>query len=159
MIDWTVREATADDAETIAALAHALSLEEGCPAPGLQAEDVRAEGFRGNARFRALIAEQHGRPVGYALFFPSYDTDHAARGFYLQDLYVVPEARRQGVGRALMAALARACRADGGCYVFWNALPRNRAGLAFYRAIGAREEEILTLSLQPDALRRLAEET
>ena len=62
-------------------------------------------------------------------------------------------------GRALMAAVARACEADGGCYVFWNAQPRNRAGLAFYRRIGAREERVLTLSLQPDALRRLAGET
>ena len=56
-----------------------------------------------------------------------------------------------------MAALARACQADGGCYLFWNALPRNRAGRAFYRRIGAREEPVVTLSLQPDALRRLAE--
>jgi ribosomal protein S18 acetylase RimI-like enzyme len=120
---------------------------------------VRAEGFGARSRFGALIAEQDGQPVGYALFYPAYDTDHAARGFYLQDLYVVPEARRQGVGRALMAAVARACEADGGCYVFWNALPENRAGLAFYHAIGAREEKILTLSLQPDALRRLARET
>ena len=154
-----VRDAVPADAGTIAAFAHALSLEEGYPAPALQAEHVREEGFGPRPRFRALIAERDGRALGYALFYPAYDTDHAARGLYLQDLYVVPEARRQGAGRALMAAVARACRADGGCYVFWNALPRNRAGRAFYRAIGAREEKILTLSLQPDALRRLAEET
>ena len=154
-----VRDAVPADAGTIAAFAHALSLEEGYPAPALQAEHVREEGFGPRPRFRALIAERDGRALGYALFYPAYDTDHAARGFYLQDLYVVPEARRQGVGRGLMAALARACRADGGCYVFWNALPRNRAGRAFYRAIGAREEKILTLSLHPDALRRLAKET
>jgi ribosomal protein S18 acetylase RimI-like enzyme len=154
-----VRGATPADAETIAAFAHALSLEEGYPAPALQADHVRAEGFGAKPRFRALIAEREGQPVGYALFYPAYDTDHAARGFYLQDLYVVAEARRQGAGRALMAAVARACAADGGCYVFWNALPENRAGLAFYRALGARDEKILTLSLQPDALHRLAEET
>jgi ribosomal protein S18 acetylase RimI-like enzyme len=154
-----VREALPADAETIAAFAHALSLEEGYPAPALQADHVRAEGFGAKPRFRALIAEREGQPVGYALFYPAYDTDHAARGFYLQDLYVVAEARRQGAGRALMAAVARACAADGGCYVFWNALPENRAGLAFYRALGARDEKILTLSLQPDALHRLAEET
>jgi ribosomal protein S18 acetylase RimI-like enzyme len=151
-----VRVATPTDAETIAAFAHALSLEEGYAAPALQAGHVRAEGFGANPRFQALIAERDRRPVGYALFYPAYDTDHAARGFYLQDLYVVPEARRQGAGQALMAAVARACEADGGCYVFWNALPKNRAGLAFYRSIGAREESILTLSLQPDALRKLA---
>ncbi|MGH6899351.1 MAG: GNAT family N-acetyltransferase [Geminicoccaceae bacterium] len=152
-----VREAMPADAETIAAFAQALSLEEGYPAPALQARHVRAEGFGASPRFRVLIAERHGRPAGYALFYPAYDTDHAARGFYLQDLYVLPEARRQGAGRALMAAVARACLADGGCYLFWNALPRNRASLAFYRVIGAENERLLTLSLQPDALRRLAE--
>jgi ribosomal protein S18 acetylase RimI-like enzyme len=151
-----VREAGPADAGTIAAFARALSLEEGYPAPPLQAEHVRAEAFGASPRFRALIAEQGGRALGYALFYPAYDTDHAARGFYLQDLYVAPGARRRGAGRALMAALARACEADGGCYVFWNALPKNRAGLAFYRSIGAREERVLTLSLQPDALKRLA---
>jgi ribosomal protein S18 acetylase RimI-like enzyme len=151
-----VRDAVPADAGTIAAFAQALSREEGYPAPLLQARHVRAEGFGARARFRALIAERDAQPAGYALFYPAYDTDHAARGLYLQDLYVVPEARRQGAGRALMAAVARACEANGGCYVFWNALPGNRAGLAFYRAIGAREEPVLTLSLQPDALRRLA---
>lgn len=152
-----VREATAADAETIVALARALSREEGYAAPALSAAEVLAEGFGERPRFRALIAERDGTSLGYAVFFPSYDTDHAARGVYMQDLYVVPSARRQGVGRALMAALARACAGDGGCYVFWNARPENEAGLAFYRAIGARDEPILTLSLQPEALRRLAD--
>jgi ribosomal protein S18 acetylase RimI-like enzyme len=154
-----VREAMPADAETIAAFSHALSLEEGHPTPALQAEHVRQEGFGAHARFRALLAEQDGRPVGYALFYPAYATEHAARGLYLQDLYVLPEARRQRAGRALMAAVALACQADGGRYVFWNARPRNRAALAFYRALGARKEPTVTLSLQPAALRRLAGET
>jgi ribosomal protein S18 acetylase RimI-like enzyme len=154
-----VREALPADAKTIAAFAHALSLEEGHPAPALEAQHVCAEGFGASPRFRALMAERDGRPVGYALFYRAYATEHAARGLYLQDLYVAPEARRQGAGRALMAAVARACRADGGCYVFWNALPTNRAALAFYRALGACKEPTVTLSLQPDALRRLAGET
>lgn len=154
-----VRDAMPADAETIAAFAHALSLEEGYPAPALQAQHVRAEGFGASPRFRAQIAERDGQAVGYALFYRAYATEHAERGLYLQDLYVVPEARRQGTGRALMAAVARACQADGGCYVFWNTRPRNRAALAFYRALGARKEPTVTLSLQPDALKRLAGET
>jgi ribosomal protein S18 acetylase RimI-like enzyme len=154
-----VRNAGPADAETIAAFSYALSREEGHAAPALQARHVRAEGFGPGARFRALIAERDGRPVGYALFYPAYATEHAARGFYLQDLYVVAEARRQGAGRALMAAVARACEAEDGCYVFWNARPENRAALDFYRALGARQEPTVTLSLQPDALRQLAHET
>ena len=152
-----VRQAVPADAETIAAFARALSLEEGHPAPALQAEHVRQEGFGAGARFRALLAERDGQPIGYALFYRAYATEHGERGLYLQDLYVVPEARRQGTGRTLMAAVARACTADRGCYVFWNARPRNRAALAFYRALGARKEPTVTLSLQPDALHRLAE--
>ena len=159
MITIHVREAVPADAETIAAFARALSLEEGHPAPALQASHVREEGFGANARFRALLAEHAGRPVGYALFYRAYATEHGERGLYLQDLYVVPEARRQGTGRALMTAVARACQADGGCYVFWNARPRNRAALAFYRALGARKEPTVTLSLQPDALDELAATT
>jgi ribosomal protein S18 acetylase RimI-like enzyme len=153
-----VRAAVPADAEIIAAFARALSLEEGLPAPALQASHVREEGFGAGARFRALLAERAGRPVGYALFYRAYATEHGERGLYLQDLYVLPEARRQGTGRALMAAVARACQADGGCYVFWNARPRNRAALAFYRALGARKEPTVMLSLQPDALERLARE-
>ena len=115
-------------------------------------------GFGARPRFRTLLAEAAGRVQGYALFYPSYGTEFGAKGCYLQDLYVLPEARRGGIGRALMAAVARACEADGGRYLFWNALERNRAGRAFYRRIGAREEPVVTFSLQPDALRRLATE-
>jgi GNAT superfamily N-acetyltransferase len=141
----TIREAVAGDAATLVSL--------------VQAHGRRCAGarlWRGRARFRVLLAEDAGRTLGYALFYPSYDSEHAARGLYLQDLFVVPEARRRGVGRALMAAVARACQADGGCYLFWNALESNRAARTFYRRIGGREEPVVTLSLQPDALRRLA---
>jgi GNAT superfamily N-acetyltransferase len=151
-----IREAVADDAATLVSLVHQFEREEGKSAARLTVADVRAQGFGERPRFRVLLAEDAGRALGYALFYPSYDSEHAAKGLYLQDLFVVPEARRRGLGRALMAAVARACQADGGCYLFWNALEANHAGRAFYRRIGAREEPVATLSLQPDALRRLA---
>jgi ribosomal protein S18 acetylase RimI-like enzyme len=152
----TIREAAADDATTLVSLVHQFEREEGKSAARLTVADVLAQGFGERARFSVLLAEDAGRALGYALFYPSYDSEHAARGLYLQDLFVAPEARGRGVGRALMAAVARACQADGGCYLFWNALASNDAGRAFYRRIGAREEPVVTLSLQPDALRRLA---
>jgi GNAT superfamily N-acetyltransferase len=152
----TVREATTGDAATLVSLVHQFEREEGKSAAKLTVADVLAHGFGEKACFRVLLAEDAGRALGYALFYPSYDAEYAAKGLYLQDLFVLPDARRRGVGRALMAAVARACQAAGGCYLFWNALEANRAGRAFYRRIGAREEPVVTLSLQPEALRRLA---
>jgi ribosomal protein S18 acetylase RimI-like enzyme len=152
----TIREAAAGDAAILVRLVHQFEREEGKSAARLTAADVLAQGFGEWPRFRVLLAEDAGQALGYAMYYPSYDSEHAAKGLYLQDLFVVPDARRRGVGRALMAAVARACQADGGCYLFWNAHESNHAGRAFYRRIGAREEPVVTLSLQPDALRRLA---
>ena len=155
----TVRDAVADDAAILVSLVHQFEREEGKSAARLTVEDVLAHGFGERARFRVLLAEDGGRALGYALYYPSYDSEHAAKGLYLQDLFVVPGARRRGVGRALMVAVARACQADGGCYLFWNALEANHAGRAFYHRIGGCEEPVVTLSLQPDALHRLVAKT
>lgn len=155
--DLTIRPATVEDAALIAGLVRALCREEGFPESTLDEAQVRADGFGAAPRFRVLVAERNGAPVGYALTFPSCDTDSATHGRYVQDLYVVPEARRQGVGRALMAAVARACRAGGGGYLFWNVRLANPAGLAFYRALGARAEPTVTMSLEAAPLARLAD--
>jgi GNAT superfamily N-acetyltransferase len=154
---FAVREAGISDAAAIVALVRRFNVEEGNPPGVLTVEELSRIAFGEQPRFGALVAESRGDVVGYAVFFRSYDTEHAAKGLYLQDLYIVPEARGQGIGRALMTAVARACLADEGCYLFWNARQGNRDGRAFYRAIGAREEPVVTLSLQPDALRHLAE--
>lgn len=154
----SVRPARAEDAAAVAALARRFNAEDGNPPGPLTAEDLIALWSAEPPRILTLVAERDGALIGYALSYASFDTEFAARGFYLQDLYVVPGARRGGVGRALMAELARVCIADGGRYMFWNALVRNRGGRAFYRRLGAREEPVVTLSLQPDALERLARE-
>ena len=160
-MDWTVRAATAEDAPTIVALVRMLDAEEGQgPGPRCTVDDLQVNGFGAWPRFRILLAESGHRALGYVLFSRATTTEHAARGMYVNDLYVVPEARRRGIGRALMTAVARACLADGGRYLFWNALELGtRRGRAFYRRIGAREEAVVTLSLQPDALDRLAATT
>lgn len=154
---WIVREARPDDAATIVALAHALDRAEGKPEGPITVTDVLENGFGEDARFRALLAEEAGAALGFATYQRCYDTEHAARGFYMGDLYVVPAARRRGVGRALMIAIARRCLDDGGCYMNWNAMESNGEALAFYRSVGAVVEPVATLSLQPETLRRLAE--
>ncbi len=108
---------------------------------------------------RLLVAEAEGVPVGYATLHVTYETEFAARGCYLGDLYVRPEARRQGIGRALLAAAARlVVRAEGGGHLWWTALPRNAGSHAFYRAVGAADEPIQAFVLAFDAFDRLAGE-
>ncbi|CAN5145377.1 GNAT family N-acetyltransferase [soil metagenome] len=85
-----------------------------------------------------LIAEQDGAPVGFALFFHSFSTFEGRPGLYLEVLYVDPQARGLGVGKALLARLA--CLAlDRDCArLEWSVLDWNAPAIAFYRAINAR---------------------
>lgn len=87
---------------------------------------------------KALIAEHNGAAVGHAIFFFSYSTFHAARGLYLEDLYVLPAARSKGIGRELMRALAHRAL-ELGCRRFeWSVLTWNTRAIAFYRTLGAQ---------------------
>lgn len=156
-MSWAIRKGIAADAPSVIALVHRFNVEDGNPPTAMTTGDFRTMACAERPRVHVLLADRAGQILGYTLFYPSYDTEHGAKGCYVQDLYVLQEVRRCGIGRALMAAVARACVADGGCYLFWNALQRNQAARAFYRRIGAREEPVVTLSLQPGALRRLVE--
>ena len=86
-----------------------------------------------------LIAERQGAPVGFALFFQSYSTFLAKPGLYLEDLFVLPEARSHGVGGALMAACAKLAVDRGYGRFEWSVLDWNEPALKFYRALGAIE--------------------
>jgi len=105
----------------------------------------------------ALIGEYDGEAVGYALFFYSYSTFLTRPGIYLEDLFVVPEMRGRGVGRALLARVATLAH-QGGCgRLEWSVLDWNESALGFYRAMGARPVEgWTTYRLTGTALDRLA---
>src|SRR6185369_9799766 len=127
-----IRRAGPEDAETIARMVTALSAAEGGPAPHFDAQACRSDGFGPEARFEVLLAETGGRPAGYALFHPSYDTDRVARAAYLGDLYVEAWARGLGLGHLLAASAARLAAARGAEAMHWTVLRRNTAARRFY---------------------------
>ena len=95
------------------------------------------DGFGSNPKFAALIAERGGAPVGFALYTFNYSVWTAARGIFIEDIWVVPEERRGGVARALMAALAGECAAKGFKRIDLNVLDWNPAR-GFYERLGFR---------------------
>jgi len=105
------------------------------------------------------IAESDGAPVGFALWFYSFSTFEGAYGLYLEDLFVVPEARGTGAGMALMRRLARRCRDEGLARMEWAVLDWNAASIAFYDRLGATAKtDWITRRLTGEALAALAKD-
>ncbi len=84
------------------------------------------------------IAEWEGAPAGFALWFYNFSTFRGRCGVYLEDLYVRPEQRGRGIGKALLANLARRCAAEGLARLEWAVLDWNAPSIAFYERLGAR---------------------
>jgi GNAT superfamily N-acetyltransferase len=104
-----------------------------------------------------LIAEDDGKPVGFALFFHNFSTFLAQPGIYLEDLFVVPEQRGAGIGKALLEKLAQLAIKRGCGRVEWAVLDWNESAIGFYERLGARPNSDWTVyRLTGDALRALA---
>ena len=104
-----------------------------------------------------LLASLDGREVGFALYFETYSTFLARRGLHLEDLFVVPEVRGRGVGRALLQALARLAEARGYGRLEWAVLTWNTRAIEFYRSLGAFSlDDWQTFRLHREGLRLLA---
>ena len=115
--------------------------------------------FAEDASASALICERDGQPIGYAVYFFNYSTWLGRNGLYLEDLYVTPEARGTGAGKALLKHLARLAVSRGCGRFEWSVLDWNEPAIRFYEALGARpQEEWTTYRLAGDALRALAEQ-
>ena len=103
------------------------------------------------------IAEVEGEAVGFALWFYSVSTFEGHHGLYLEDLFVRPEARGAGVGRALLATLARRCVEENLKRMEWAVLDWNAAAIGFYDSLGATSKTAwITRQLKGEALARLA---
>jgi GNAT superfamily N-acetyltransferase len=122
-------------------------------------ETLRATLFGPRPAAEVVIAEGDGEPLGFALFFHNYSTFLAQPGLYLEDLYVRPEARGRGTGRALLAHLARLARERGCGRLEWWVLDWNESAIRFYRSLGARPmNEWTVFRLTGPDLSRLADE-
>lgn len=118
---------------------------------------VRAHGFGRRRYFETIICRRGGQPVGFALYFFTYSTFLARPTLYLEDLFVRPEDRGTGAGKALLRALARIAVRRGCGRLEWAVLDWNRPAIGFYKRLGAklRRQWILT-RLTGAPLRRLA---
>ena len=155
----TIRAATPDDVPAILGLVRDLAAYEREPDAVEATEDhVRAALFPegGAPTTYAHVAEVDGEVVGMAVWFVTYSTWTGVNGIWLEDLFVQPGHRGSGLGRKLLATLARTCVERGYRRLEWTVLDWNEPSLAFYRSLGAvRLEEWTTHRLSGDALTAL----
>ncbi len=154
----TIRDATPADVGLIHGFIRALADYEKLLHEVVASEaDVARALFGEGPRCYCDIAEQDGAPVGFALWFYNFSTFEGRFGIYLEDLFVVPEARGAGAGLALMRRLAQRCRDEGLKRLEWAVLDWNAPSIAFYDALGAAAKtDWITRRLSGEALERLA---
>ncbi|GAC1621200.1 MAG: GNAT family N-acetyltransferase [Nevskia sp.] len=135
----TIAAATADDVPTILRLIRALAEYERLAHEVVATEDgLRAALFGAHPAAECLIARDGVRPVGFALFFHNFSTFRGSRGLYLEDLFVEPDCRGRGHGRALLRQLAALAVARGCARFEWAVLDWNAPAIGFYRSVGAQ---------------------
>lgn len=123
----------------------------------IREEDLARDGFGSEPKFRALIAEWDAQPAAYALFYPYYST-WVGRGLFLEDLFVRAAFRCKGIGKALLAAVARIAMEEHCHAMRWEVLGWNEKAIELYRALGAEfRDEWLSVLLYGDALEKLAD--
>lgn len=121
-------------------------------------EKLRSTLFTDRPAAEVIIARIGDEPFGFALFFHNYSTFLAQRGIFLEDLFVKPEGRGRGVGRALLAALARITVERDCGRLEWSVLDWNETAIGFYRRIGAQAmDEWTTFRMTGDSLLELAD--
>jgi GNAT superfamily N-acetyltransferase len=119
--------------------------------------DTAAALFGPSPRAFCDIAELDGAPVGFALWFYNFSTFVGRHGIYLEDLFVRPEARGSGAGKALLANLARRCVDENLGRLEWAVLDWNAPSIAFYDSLGAAAmDEWIVRRMTGEPLRRLA---
>ncbi len=153
-----IRPATEADVELILQFIRDLAEYEREPQSAIATpEDIIRDGFRGTPKFRVLIAEWDRQPAGFAFYFFNYSTWLGKPGLFLEDLFVKPELRGKGIGKALLAELAKVALGEN-CYgMKWEVLDWNQPAIDFYECLEAKlRKEWITVRLSGEPLEKLA---
>lgn len=158
MSKFVIRPATPADSATLFLLIKDLAEYEKLSDSVVATEaKIRASLFGPHPSAEAVIGEEDGVPVGFALFFHNYSTFLAKRGLYLEDLFVKPDCRGRGYGKKLLIHLARIAVARGCGRFEWAVLDWNTPAIDFYKKLGAVPmDEWTVFRLDGDALSNLA---
>jgi len=162
MTNLTLRRAERADAETVVGLIIALAEFENLPPPDAEAQARLVEhGFGDSPKFEVMLAEVEGAPspVGYALLLQTYSTFLARPSLYMEDVFVLPEYRKRGIGKALLRHCVQTAY-DRGCgRMEWSCLDWNKSAQALYETMGARRmKEWFPYRMTREAMRRLLEQ-
>ncbi len=153
-----IRRADASDVGLILKFIRALAEYEHLERSVVATErDLLRDGFGAEPKFRCVIAEWNQAPVGFALYFYNYSTFQGRPGIFLEDLFVSPEFRGKGIGKALLLHLAQLAVGENcGRYV-WQVLDWNQPSIEFYQSLGAKlMGEWLTMRVEGAALETMA---
>jgi GNAT superfamily N-acetyltransferase len=153
-----LRAATPADVPDIRSLIRELAEYEREPHQAIATEaDLLRDGFGPQPRYHCLLARWDGQVAGFVFYFHNYSTWQGRWGLYLEDLFVRPEYRGNGIGKALLVELARIA-VEKGCGRFqWQVLDWNQPAIDFYEKLGAKAlREWITMRVDGDALERLA---
>jgi len=153
-----IREATEADVPLILQFIRDLAIYEKLEHRVIATEASLRQTLFGNPRFAEVVfASVDGVEAGFALFFHNYSTFLGQPGIYLEDLFVKPEMRGRGIGKSLLAFLARLAKERGCGRVEWAVLDWNKPSIDFYRRLGAVAlDDWLIYRLTGDALDQLA---
>jgi GNAT superfamily N-acetyltransferase len=133
-----IRPATSDDALLLKTMVHELATFEHLEQETIiTEEDVLRDGFGPRPKFRALIAEWEGQPIGYALFFEFYSTFQGRAGLFLEDLFVRPSHRKKGIGTELLSRVAKIAWQEDFFCLRWEVLDWNKPAIELYKKLGA----------------------
>jgi GNAT superfamily N-acetyltransferase len=156
-----IRAAQPEDVGTILKLIRGLAEYEHQPEAAQATEaDLLRDGFGPHPKFHCVIAYWQGTPAGFALYFHNYSTWKGRSGIFLDDLFVWPEYRGKGIGKALLLHVARIAAAENCGRYEWLVLDWNAPAIEFYEALGARlMKQWLPMRVEGDALLELAKKS